>query len=78
MGEAKAAVSATSFGSSAYNEKLAEQAARFDFSGKPKQNPLVAGQQQTNTLLGKILSAVSGSPSINLQPAGVAGGGTTP
>lgn len=67
------------FGSSDYNKKLAEQAARFDFSGKPKSaNPQLAAQLTTNTLLQKILNAMLTGNPIPLIPAAVGGGSNTP
>jgi len=65
--------------SSDYNKKLAEQAARFDFSGKPKSaNPQLAAQQNTNVLLQKILNALLTGNPIPLIPAAVGGGSNTP
>lgn len=68
---------AMAFGSSEYAKKLAETAMRFDFSGKPKTNPQLAEQKETNTLLGRILTALKGQNTVNLQGAGI-GGGTNP
>lgn len=61
------------FRGSDYNKKLAEQAGRFDAVGKAK-NPQLAAQQQTNTLLGKIFTAITQQQPVMLQGAGIGGG----
>jgi tape measure domain-containing protein len=75
---AKAFETAMSRDSSEYTKKLAEQSDRMrSMQGSPQANPQVVQQIATNTLLGKILTALNSQSSVVVQPAGV-GKGTTP